>query len=256
MKITLLPSAVGDVPAPAPQYLSTALINDTIALDAGCLGLHGTPEQQAQIRHVLLTHSHLDHVATLPIFLENAYEGRADGVNIYAGSETLDWLRAHLFNDRIWPDFVALSPEDRPFLHLVPFEAGQTIELNGLHITAVALDHVVPVHGFLIRDAEASIVFVTDTAPTDVIWHAANALPNLKAVFLEATFPNELAWLAKVSKHLTPTTFAGEVRKLAQPVRIVAMHLKARYRGEIAAQLQALGIAELELARFGMPYLF
>ena len=256
MKLTLLPSAVGDVSASPPQYLSSALLNETIALDAGCLGLHGTPEQQAQIRHVLLTHSHLDHVAGLPIFLENAYDGRADGVNIYAGSETLDCLRAHLFNDRIWPDFVALSEEDWPFLRLVPFEAGQTIELNGLHITAVALDHVVPVHGFIIRDAGSSIVFVTDTGPTDAIWQAANALPNLKAVFLEATFPNELGWLAEVSKHLTPTTFAGEVGKLARPVRVVAMHLKARYQVEIAAQLRALSIAEVELAQFGKPYVF
>jgi ribonuclease BN (tRNA processing enzyme) len=256
MKLTMLPSAVGDVPAAAPQYLSTALLNDTIALDAGCLGLHGTPEQQAQVRHVLLTHSHLDHVAALPIFLENAYEGRAEGVNIYAGSETLECLRAHLFNDRIWPDFVALSQEDRPFLQLVPFEAGQTIELDGMHVTAVALDHVVPVNGFLIRDADSSIVFITDTGPTDAIWHAANALPNLKAVFLEATFPDELGWLAEVSKHLTPATFAGEVRKLARPVRVVAMHLKARYQTEIAAQLRSLGIAELELARFGTPYVF
>jgi hypothetical protein len=75
-------------------------------------------------------------------------------------------------------------------------------------------------------------------------------------VFLEATFPDELSWLADVSKHLTPATFAKEVRKLNRPVRIVAMHLKARYQIEVAAQLQALGIAEVELARFGVPYEF
>jgi ribonuclease BN (tRNA processing enzyme) len=256
MRLTLLTSVVGAAPAPQPQYFSTALLNDTIAIDAGCLGQFGTPDQQAQIRHVLLTHSHLDHVAGLPIFLENAYEGRAVGVHIYASQETLDCLRDHFFNNRIWPDFVALSQEDKPFLHLVPFEAGQTIELNGLHITAVALDHVVPALGFLIRDAGSSIVFVTDTGPTEAVWHAANTLPNLKAVFLEATFPDELGWLAKVSKHLTPGTFAGEIRKLTRPVRVVAMHLKARYQAEVAAQLQALGIAGVELPQFGVPYVF
>ncbi len=196
-----------------PQYLSSALLNDTIALDAGCLGLHGTPEEQARIRHILVTHSHLDHVASLPIFLENAYEGRAEGVQIYASAQTLDCLQRHLFNNQIWPDFVALSAGDKPFLRLVPFETGQTIELNGLHITAVALDHVVPVLGFLIRDANSSIVYVTDTAPTDGVWHAANALPNLKAVFLEATFPDELSWLADVSKHLTPATLGQRSAK-------------------------------------------
>ena len=100
----------------------------------------------------------------------------------------------------------------------MPFEPGQSVEVNGVHLTAVALDHVVPVQGFVIRDAASSIVFATDTAPTDALWQLANALPKLKAVFLEATFPNELGWLAEVSKHLTPATFAAEVRKLTRPV--------------------------------------
>src|SRR5437764_600685 len=112
MKLTLLPSALGAAGAPAAQYLSSALVNDTIALDAGCLGFHGTPDDQARVRHVLLTHSHLDHVASLPIFLENGHEGRGDGVNIYASAATLDALRRHFFNDQIWPDFVALSDGD------------------------------------------------------------------------------------------------------------------------------------------------
>jgi ribonuclease BN (tRNA processing enzyme) len=254
MKLTLLPSTFGE--AGASQYLSSALLNDTVALDAGCLGFHGTPEQQARVRNVLLTHSHLDHLASLPIFLENAYDGRAEGVNIHASSATLECLRRHFFNDEIWPDFVALSSGERSFLQLIPFEAGQTRELDGLRVTAVAMHHVVPVLGFLVSDERSSVVFVTDTAPTDAIWREANALPNLKAIFLEATFPDEMQWLADVSKHLTPATFAGEIRKVARPGRVVAMHLKARYRAEVTAQLSKLGIAGLELARFGTTYEF
>jgi ribonuclease BN (tRNA processing enzyme) len=252
MKLTLLPSAFGG--AGAAQYLSTALLNDTIAIDAGCLGFYGTPDEQTRVRHVLLTHSHLDHVASLPIFLENVHDGRGDGVNVYASADTFTCLRNHFFNDQVWPDFVALSGGDRPFLRLVPFEAGQTLDLDGVHVTAVAVDHVVPGLGFVIADADAGLVFVTDTAPTKAVWRAANALPNLKAVFLEATFPDELRWLADVSKHLTPATFAGELRKLTRPARVVAMHLKARYQADVAAQLLALGFEGLELARFGVPY--
>jgi hypothetical protein len=50
--------------------------------------------------------------------------------------------------------------------------------------------------------------------------------------------------------------FAAELRKLSRPVRVVAMHLKARYQAEVATQLRSLGIAELELAQFEMPYVF
>jgi ribonuclease BN (tRNA processing enzyme) len=161
-----------------------------------------------------------------------------------------------LFNDRLWPDFVALSQGDKPFLRLSPFEAGQTVELDRLRITAVALDHVVPTVGYLLSDGQSSVAYVSDTGPTEEIWRRANALPDLRAVFLEATFPNEMAWLADVSKHLTPATFATEVRKLHRPVALFAIHLKARYQEQVAAQLQALGLPQLEVARFEVPYEF
>ena len=45
------------------QFLSSCLLNDAVALDAGCLGFAHAPERQARVRHVLLSHTHLDHLA-------------------------------------------------------------------------------------------------------------------------------------------------------------------------------------------------
>jgi ribonuclease BN (tRNA processing enzyme) len=177
-------------------------------------------------------------------------------VTIHGSAAVLDSCQRDLFNDRIWPDFIALSQGDKPFLRLSRLEAGQTIELEGLCITVAALDHVVPTVGYLIADGNSSIAFVSDTGPTEEIWRLANAQTNLKAVFLEATFPNEMAWLADVSKHLTPATFATEVRKLSRPVPLIAIHLKARYRNQVAAQLQALNLPNLEIGRFDVAYEF
>jgi ribonuclease BN (tRNA processing enzyme) len=255
VKLTLIPPAVG---APDPhQFLSSTLIDDVVCLDAGCIGFHQSPQEQARIRHVLLSHTHQDHVASLPIFVENAYEGRPDCVTIHGSAAVLDSLQRDVFNDRIWPDFIGLSRNNpRPFLKLATLEAGRTVELEGLRFTTVALDHVVPTVGFIIQGPFGSVAHVSDTAPTQEIWQRLNALSDLRAVFLEVTFPNNMQWLADISKHLTPATFGVEVRKLRQPARIIAVHLKARYRDPVIAEVKALGLPNLEIGQFGQPYLF
>jgi ribonuclease BN (tRNA processing enzyme) len=254
MKITLLPSSVGG--GPDHQYLSSSLINDTVVVDAGCVGIWGSPQEQARVRHVLLSHTHMDHLASLPIFVENAYEGKAECVTIHGSRAVLDCCQEHLFNEKIWPDFIALSQGDKPFLRLSPFEPGETIDLDGLRVTAVALDHVVPTVGFVVADERSSIAIVSDTGPTDEVWQHINAAPNLKAVFVEATFPDELTWLAEVSKHLTPSSLARQVAKLNRPVRLVIIHLKARFKEQVISQLQSLKLPGLEIGQAGVTYTF
>jgi ribonuclease BN (tRNA processing enzyme) len=256
VKLTLIPPCIGNEVQPPPQYLSSCLVNGTLLIDAGSFGFWSTPEEQAKVRHVLLTHTHMDHIASLPIFVENVYEGKSQGVTIHASTPVLEAVRQDVFNERLWPDFVALSEGEKPFLHLSPFEPGQTIEVEGLRITSVAVNHVVPTAGFLLSDAGATVAYLGDTGPTEEIWRLANERADLKAVFMEATFPDDLAWLAELSRHLTPRTFAEEVRKLARPVRVIATHLKARYRDRVLAELQALGLPNVEEARFGVDYEF
>ncbi len=257
MKVTLIPSTtMGGGPAHY-QFTSSAVINDTVAIDAGCLGFFGSPQQQAKVKHVLLSHTHIDHVAALPIFVENAYEAKRDCVTVYGSEEVLDSCRRDLFNDRLWPDFIALSKDsEKPFMRTARLDAGQTIELEGLRITAVELDHVVPTVGFLIEDDRSAVAIVSDTAPTAEIWRACGAATNLKAVFLETTFPNRLDWLAKLSMHLTPALVAAELKKLRRTARVIILHVKARYQDEVTAELLALGLPSLEMAQFAVPYTF
>ncbi len=254
MKLTLIPSSVGG--GPDHQYLSSCLLNDSVALDAGCLGFWGSPQDQARVRHVLLSHTHMDHLASLPIFVENAYEGKAECVTVHGSRDVLRCCQEHLFNEEVWPDFIALSRGDKPFLRLSPLEAGETAEIEGLRVTAVALNHVVPTVGYLIADEGGSVAFVSDTGPTDEIWRRVNAAPDLRAVFVEATFPDELGWLAEVSKHLTPAALAREAAKLTRPTRLVIVHIKARYKEQVIAQLHALGLAGLEIGQPGATYTF
>jgi ribonuclease BN (tRNA processing enzyme) len=255
MRVLLLPSAVAGCD-PAFQFLSTTLINDTVAIDAGCLGLYGTVEQQARVKHVFLTHSHMDHLASLPIFLNNVYTGGPDCVTVYGGEAVLDCLRRDIFNDRVWPDFVRISEQGRPFLKLHPLAPGQPTHVAGLSLTPIPVNHVVPTTGYLVEEGDRAVLFAADTGPTEEIWAVANRTPSLRAVFLEATYPNAQEWLADLSRHLTAAQFGAEVRKVRRSVPFLAVHLFPKSRDQVVRELGDLGMPNVEVARFGVPYDF
>ena len=253
MQVILVP---GWVAGGQQQYMTSLLVNGTVALDAGGLGLYRTPREQARVKHLFLSHSHQDHIASLPMFLDNAYQGDGDCVTVYAGAAVLDTLRSDVFNGRVWPDFIQLSTERAPYLKLRQIEAGETVEAGGLRVTAVPVRHTVPTFGYIVEDGTSAFVFSADTAPTEEIWQRANRTPNLKLVFLEVTFPDELAWLADVAKHLTPSLFLAEARKLQQPVTVIAIHLHPRHRRQVIRELRALKLTNLQIGRFDWPYEF
>lgn len=257
MILSLIPSAAHGGIGGGFQYLTTLIVNRRVAVDAGALGVYGTPKEQAEIRHVFLTHTHLDHVATLPIFVENIFLSDPSPVCIHGSTPVFDCLQKDIFNNRIWPDFIALSQKpESPFLRMVPHEPGQTAEVEGLKITAISLNHVVPTVGYIIDDGKSAVGYVSDTAATDEIWDRLNQCPNLKAVLIEVTFPNDHQWLADISKHLTPANFKDEVAKLKKPVPILALHVKARFNKQVVKEVLALQLPQVEFMEFNKVYEF
>jgi ribonuclease BN (tRNA processing enzyme) len=229
------------------QYSSAYVINMSVAIDAGPLGVSGSPEDQAEVRHVLLTHSHADHVASLPLYLENVFGLGEAPPRLYGHPMTLACLHRHMFNNEIWPDFFGMQAGGKSFVELRPLEPEHSISVDGLRVTPVPVPHTVPTYGYIVDDGHAAVVFAADAAPTQRIWEVARALPHLKAVFLEASFPESLTWLAEGSMHLTPKLFAAEAAKLPAGVRVIAVHIKPRYRAEVIAELEALHIPGLEI---------
>ncbi len=110
--------------------------------------------------------------------------------------------------------------------------------------------------GFLVKSAEVTVAIPSDTGPTEQFWHAANAAADLKGVFLEASFPDELVGLAQLTKHLTPRMFAGELRKLSRVVPTFAVHIKPRFYDTVVAELNALGLSEFQVGIPGETYDF
>ena len=252
MKVRLLASSVQD--PSRRQFVTSCLINRAVAIDAGCVGFYGSPQEQEAIRHVFLTHSHADHTASLPMFVENTWSSSGTCPRIYGSRETLDSLQRHVFNDTIWPDLVALSKKMHPFLSLCPLQAEVPVEADGLKITPVRVNHLVPTFGYVVSDADGAVIIGGDSGPTDRLWEVAHQTDGLWAVFLEASFPNSMKSLAEAARHLTPEMFRREVEKMPSGVRVVAVHIKVRYREQVIRELRALRLPNLEIGECEKEY--
>ncbi|MEC8494332.1 MAG: MBL fold metallo-hydrolase [Planctomycetota bacterium] len=262
MKLRLLPSSLESElpgsPAPRAQPLTSFIVTGTdgagpVAIDAGSLGMVGDAAAMARVEEVVLTHSHIDHVATLPMWIEACLsEGRAP-VRVHAARETVEALRAHLFNDVLYADFESMTDaEGRALLEwaLIPSEG--PFSVAGLRMESIPAAHTVPTRGFVVEDGERAVLFAADSGPNPGLWAAVAARPGLAAVVLETSFPDAMGDVALGSGHLTPGLLAAELRHAPADLRVLVAHLKPAYRDEVARALEAIEDPRIELLRPGV----
>ena len=256
LTVQLLPTSAGD--SSQVQSLTSYLVNGSLALDAGSLGFALSGDQLAGIEHILLSHSHLDHTASLPIAVDTAYSRLRHPLRVHASATTLAALHTHLFNDDVWIDFTEfnLKGTKTPCLEFTTFNPGEPFELEGLKITPIPVNHPVPTVGFLIESPTAAVLFTSDTWRTDAIWEAARKAVHLKAVFIECSFPDELGDLAQGSGHMTPKLVAEETGKIGRRVPVYCVHLKPSMRQKILPQLAGYAERGIEVAQIGKVYSF
>jgi len=220
--------------------MTTFLIDGETALDAGALTETLPLPAQRRIRRVVLTHAHLDHVATLPFLVDNTYR-RAAPLEVLAPAPVLTALRRHVFNDVIWPDFTRLPSRSRPAVRLRPVPAGRPFRAGGATFTAFPVNHIVPAYGYLISRPGRSVLFSGDTSETEELWEHARRARDLKAIFLEVSFSNAQREIARASCHLTPQQLPGELAKAPARVPVYLYHMKPPSLPRIRREVKALG---------------
>jgi ribonuclease BN (tRNA processing enzyme) len=218
--------------------MTTFLLDGETALDAGSLTESLPLAAQRRVRRVVLTHAHLDHVASLPFLVENVY-GRRDPLTVIAPPSVLAVLRRHVFNDEAWPDFSRLPSRRRPMLVYRAVAPGKPFRAGAMTLVPLPVDHLVPAYGYVVSKPGRSVLFSGDTMPTHRIWAHARRARDLKAIFLEVSFSDTQAEVARASCHLTPALLPAELAKAPAGVPVYLYHMKppsaSRIRREVAA---------------------
>ena len=229
------------------------LLNGNILIDAGTGVGDLTLEQLKKIDYLFLTHSHLDHICSLPFILDAVGMSRDKPLTVFGIPETIKALQDHIFNNVIWPDFTKIPSPENPCVVFKTIEVGETISIDQVQITALPVNHSIPGNGYWIDSGEGALVFSGDTGPSDAFWDAINAKIQgkqqgqalssksyLKHLIVETSFTNTESDLAKLSGHYHPSALATDLTKLDRPSEVWITHLKPDESAKIMEEITLL----------------
>ena len=256
MRVQLLPSTIDENGmASARQHLMSVIIDDRVAIDAGCLAFSCSDLQRRQVRDIVLTHTHLDHIAGLPMFIDDLFATLTEPIRIHATRESIDILERDVFNWAVYPRFSELMNKHGRVVEYSEFKQGSEFSARHLTIKSVAVNHKVAACGYVVSDETTAVGVTGDTAETDDFWTNLNSTSNLKALLVECAFPDEMGDLATVSHHLTPQKLQRELDKFDNDeCEIYVINLKPMYRDIIIGQIAQLNNDRIKILEVGKVY--
>lgn len=202
------------------------LVDDDVLVDAGTGVGDLSLEALARIDHVFVSHSHLDHVTSIPFLVDTVCWMRTAPIVVYGIRETLDILRAHLFNWKLWPDFTQIPDATRPFMVYREVRVGEPVEIRGRRFTPVPANHTVPAVGYSLEGGRGTLIYTGDTAAHEGLWKAVNEARDLRYLIIETAFSNKERDIAAASRHLCPEGLAEELEKMRARPEVYITHLK------------------------------
>ncbi|WP_332672900.1 3',5'-cyclic-nucleotide phosphodiesterase [Aromatoleum sp.] len=202
------------------------LADDDILIDAGTGVGDLELDDLARIDHIFVTHSHLDHIASIPLLVDSVGDLRTVPVTIHATPETIRILRAHVFNWLIWPDFSVIPDEHRPYMRFHPLTVGEPVKLGTRTITPLPALHTVPAVAYCLDSGRGKLVYTGDTAYSAELIAAINRLDDLRHLIIETAFSDSQHGLAVAARHLCPATLTAMLQDLAVSPEVFVTHLK------------------------------
>lgn len=202
------------------------LVDDDVLIDAGT-GLGDLPlNNMTDIRHIFLTHSHMDHIVGLPLLADTMFGVHPEPIIVHAQEQTIKALKAHVFNWVIWPDFTELPTKEKPSIRFEVMNPGEKITIRSREIEMIPVNHTVPGVGYCVSTRRGTVAFSGDTTTNDTLWEVLNAYDNIDLLFVESAFSNNDVEISKVSKHYCPSLLGEDINKLNHRPDIWLTHFK------------------------------
>ncbi|MDF3067935.1 MAG: hypothetical protein K0R38_3536 [Polyangiaceae bacterium] len=241
-----------------PKHRTSAfVVDERLAIDAGSLTSGLDLRAQYRLQAAIISHAHLDHVRDLATIADNRCQVDCEPLIVAATKDTIQVLKKHFFNGKLWPDFSVIATKARrPTIRFQELKPEQPVELAGYQVRAVSVSHTIDASGFIVRGADAAIAYSGDTGPTDRLWELLNAEPDLKALLVEVSFPDREQKLATVSGHHTPRTLLKDLKKLRRPKDLPTLlyHIKPAFQREVEQECARLKGVNLAVTAIGDQY--
>ncbi|MDD2760853.1 MAG: MBL fold metallo-hydrolase [Methylomonas sp.] len=164
----------GSIPAPSPKTVkyggNTTCIeirtaaNDLLILDAGT-GIHALAQtllgQNPLVAHILITHTHWDHIQGLPFFLPLFNPNNQ--VHIYGGLDpvTQQGIERALTVQLQYSYFPISEAQLKARTHYHTLRPGETVSIGSANVTPIVLSHPVLNFGYRVDDSDGTALFFT-----------------------------------------------------------------------------------------------
>lgn len=237
-----------------PKHRTSAFVLDErLAIDAGSLTSGLDLPLQCALEAVLVSHAHLDHIRDLATIADNRAQQGCPPLLVVGTKPTLGVLKKHFFNGLLWPDFTQIPSKDQPTIVYQTLVPEQRVVVAGYGVRAIEVTHTIDTCAFIVDKDGASIAYSGDTGPTDRLWQVLDDLPDLRALLMEVSFPNEEQFVATVSGHHTPQTLVTDLKKLKDPRRAPTLlyHIKPAFQSQVEKQCAKLKGVDLTVLSLG-----
>ncbi|MBI3560138.1 MAG: 3',5'-cyclic-nucleotide phosphodiesterase [Gammaproteobacteria bacterium] len=205
---------------------TTLLIDHDILIDAGTGVGDLSMAQMAQIRHIFVTHSHLDHITCIPFLVDTLFDQIQEPITIHAEPVTIEALKQYIFNNVIWPDFSRLPNARKPVMRYTAMQPGEQCVIGERRIEMIRVNHVVPGVGYRVENSTGAFAFSGDTSSNDNFWNALNAHSRLHLLIVETAFTNRDVELCRRAGHYCASLLAPDLAKLLHKPKVYITHNK------------------------------
>lgn len=163
----------GSIPTPGPNTVeyggNTTCIevknasNDLLILDAGTgiFALAQTLGQAPVVAHILITHTHWDHIQGLPFFLPLL--SAQNQIHLYGGMDpvTQQGIERALTVQLQYSYFPIIESQLKAEVHYHTLRPGEALQIGSTKITPTVLNHPVLNLGYRLDDSDGGSLFFT-----------------------------------------------------------------------------------------------